>query len=246
MDIKGILFDKDGTLLEFFKTWIPVAREVIDLLIDRYQLPPSYRNKMAESIGLFADDTIDPDGSLSAGTNRDVADDIIKAAPELAATDYATEYANIFTRVAKKRTLYPVDDMLPTLKVLKKKGLKMGISTADNIESAENFLKVTGARKYFDFIGADDGIMEPKPAPTYMRIFCERFSLSPEEVAVIGDTLTDMQFGKNAGAGLIIGVLTGTGTREELSPASHMVLPSIADVIDSHGKLVWSDFNGQG
>ena len=49
-----------------------------------------------------------------------------------------------------------------------------------------------------------------------MNIFCEKFKFQSNEVAVAGDTMTDITFGKNSQAGLTIGVLTGTGTKEIL------------------------------
>lgn len=33
MEIKGILFDKDGTLIDFFKVWEPAIKPVLERLL---------------------------------------------------------------------------------------------------------------------------------------------------------------------------------------------------------------------
>jgi phosphoglycolate phosphatase len=51
------------------------------------------------------------------------------------------------------------------------------------------------------------------------------------ELAVVGDTAADIESGLRAGAGLVVGVLSGTGTREDLERAhATNVIDSIADL----------------
>ena len=52
--------------------------------------------------------------------------------------------------------------------------------------------------------------------------------LAAAEVAVVGDNLHDLEMGRAAGAGLLVGVLTGTSLREDLADHAHHVLDSIA------------------
>jgi phosphoglycolate phosphatase len=63
------------------------------------------------------------------------------------------------------------------------------------------------------------------------------------ELAVAGDTPSDVESGLRAGAGLVAGVLTGTSTRQELQavpgtaglPGEPLVLDSIADLLPHLG-----------
>jgi phosphoglycolate phosphatase len=54
--------------------------------------------------------------------------------------------------------------------------------------------------------------------------------LAPQEIAVIGDNSHDVGMGRAGGAGLTVGVLTGTGTRESLTPMSDICIDSICDL----------------
>jgi len=51
------------------------------------------------------------------------------------------------------------------------------------------------------------------------------------ELAVVGDTPSDIESGRRAGAGLVVGVLTGRVSREELEEAkAPVVIDSVADL----------------
>jgi len=55
-------------------------------------------------------------------------------------------------------------------------------------------------------------------------------NLLPQEVAVIGDNTHDLKMARTGRAGLSIGVLTGTGKKEDLSSLSDFVLDSISEL----------------
>lgn len=241
MKIKGILFDKDGTLLEFDRTWRPIADQVVEEVAKYY----NYNDKIAlkESIGLY-ENKIDPAGSLSAGTNKDVALDMFNVLkneyPKLSPEEHIIWSTKVFNKVAASLPFYPVEGVLETIKHLKKVGYYVGLSTADSVENAKLFLEKTGLDLYFDYIGADDGIINPKPASDYMKVFCRNHGLEPSDVVVVGDTMADMNFGINSGAGLIVGVLSGTGSRSLLEDSADIVIDSVKNLIIDN-KSIWED-----
>ena len=56
------------------------------------------------------------------------------------------------------------------------------------------------------------------------------------ELAVVGDTPSDIESGRRAGAGLVAGVLTGLTSRQELEEAkAHVVLDSVASLPSALG-----------
>ena len=48
---------------------------------------------------------------------------------------------------------------------------------------------------------------------------------------MVGDTPADLAMGRSAGAGRVIGVLSGVGRREELAPLADVLLPSIGELL---------------
>jgi hypothetical protein len=56
--------------------------------------------------------------------------------------------------------------------------------------------------------------------------------LAPNTVMVVGDNHCDLEMGRNAGAGYVVGVLSGSGTRADLEPFADVIIDGIADFMD--------------
>jgi phosphoglycolate phosphatase len=55
-------------------------------------------------------------------------------------------------------------------------------------------------------------------------------AVKPSRTAVVGDSLADLEMGRAAGAGRVIGVLSGVSGREDLEPFADAVVDSVADL----------------
>ncbi len=68
-----------------------------------------------------------------------------------------------------------------------------------------------------DFIGSDE-VIEGRPFPYMIAELKDRLGITEEDSVIkIGDTVVDVQEGKNAGCDYIISVTTGAASREELA-----------------------------
>ena len=67
-DIKGIIFDKDGTLIEFQSFWLPVTYRVISRLCRRYQMNTFVQQECLVALGIYGDEQVDPEGQIAIGT----------------------------------------------------------------------------------------------------------------------------------------------------------------------------------
>jgi phosphoglycolate phosphatase len=124
----------------------------------------------------------------------------------------------------------PVTDLAGLFGRLKARGLKLGIASSDNETAIRATAQRFGIAHLVDFVAGYDSGFGMKPEPGMVEAFCRQTGLVPGEVAIIGDNRHDMRMGRAGAAGLLVGVLTGTGTRETLEPESDLCLDSIVDL----------------
>ena len=227
--IRGILFDKDGTLLDYVATWMP-ANRVAALAVARGDAD------LAET--LLRDGGYEPatgrigsNSVLAAGTTLDIAELWRARVPGWGLGELTEMIDAIFLEQGRVAAV-PVAALGPVLTRLKDKGLVLGIATNDSHAGIEATLGAFGVLGLFDFLAGYDSGFGMKPEPGMVHGFCDACGLSPAEVAVVGDNLHDLAMGRAARAGLLVGVLTGTGEREMLAGAADHVLESIAGLED--------------
>ncbi len=80
----------------------------------------------------------------------------------------------------------------------------------------------------FPFRAGCDSGYGAKPDPGLVLAFAAATGVAPESIAVVGDSLHDLDMARRAGAGLRIGVLGGTSGAEILAPAAHYVIDGLA------------------
>jgi len=113
---------------------------------------------------------------------------------------------------------------------LRARGLRVAVATADDHDPAVATLAGLGVLDLVDMVvGADD--MPTKPAPDPVLAICAHLNIAPADAMVVGDSRVDLQMGRAAGAGLLVGVASGLYAAEELAPEADVVLDSIADLL---------------
>ena len=124
--------------------------------------------------------------------------------------------------------LVAVDGLATLLAKLSAAGIVLGVATNDLEQAAWSQLKEVGIDQYFDFVAGSDSGYGSKPDPGMVHAFCSAHKLVPAEVAMVGDSLHDINAGKNAGTALNVGVLTGPATEQELLAYADIVLQDVA------------------
>ncbi len=87
----------------------------------------------------------------------------------------------------------PMRNSAETLRMLKGRGLGIGIATRGCREYAIESMRLTGIQVYVDKCLARDEVPYPKPDPRHLLEVMTRIGARPEEVFYVGDTSTDLE-----------------------------------------------------
>ncbi|MDR6719289.1 HAD family hydrolase [Paenibacillus sp. 2003] len=217
--IEGVLFDKDGTLLDFTGMWGFWTDCVLGGFKD--QLATRGLGINTEEIpqiwGTFHDDQgrmngYDVRGPLAMGTMDEVYA-VLTWHGYRAGLSWAE--AKIMVReclaqaeeeMEKHRPARPLPGVREFLEQCRREGMVMGVVTADDTPSAVKHLQWMGLDSFFDVVIGTDLVERGKPFPDMLLLACERLGVSVQNTVVIGDTDGDMEMARAAGAGYRIGI----------------------------------------
>lgn len=228
MAIKGVLFDKDGTLIACNNVWGPLY---IDMLTKHFGCDDNQALALVRSTGF------DPiNGALRAGSHMAAGtlDQIMQVWWPDISTNSRAERVAFFNENADKTAknfVEPLLELAPVFDALHAAGYVLGIGTNDSEVSAKKHLNVLGLQHYFDVVLGADSVAEAKPSGHMIRRFAELNGLAPAQVAMVGDNTHDIDEARAGGAGLAIGVLTGNSEFADLAPYADYVIADVGALL---------------
>lgn len=226
-----VVFDKDGTLIEFDAMWAGWAADLAERL--ERASGTAIREPLHQMLGVDpSTGRVLPGGALAAtpmARLRDLTRELLVTGGlgEVAADAALDEAWHAPDPVALAR---PLADLPGLFAGLRRSGKRIAVATSDDRDPTERTLAALGLGELIDaVVCADDGLAV-KPAPDMVVRLCSQLGIEPARTAVVGDSATDMAMGRSAGARLVVGVLTGVGDTAHLQPLADLVVGSVADL----------------
>lgn len=226
-----VVFDKDGTLIEFGTMWAGWARDLAERLRRATGLP--IETRLFRMLGFDpAHGRVLPGGGLAATPMARLRERTALLLLESGLTAAAAETALVEAWHAPDPVglAHPITDLEALFAGLRSAGRRIAVATSDDRGPTERTLAALGLNGWIDaVVCADDGI-RVKPSPDMVLHLCRALGVPPGRTAVVGDSLADLTMGRRAGAGLVIGVLSGVDDADHLEPAADLIIPSVADL----------------
>jgi phosphoglycolate phosphatase len=220
MPIAAILFDKDGTLIDFDRTWGPATYAIIRALAggdEAAMLRQAQALHFSLDLGRFLSTS-----PLIAGSSASYGR-LWGEALGRSDHDALKREIDALSAVESLKALTPIGRPRDVLWVLKSRGMRLGMATNDSEASARRQAEALELDDLLDFIAGYDSGHGGKPSPGMVLAFAREMGVAPSRVAMVGDTMHDMQAARAAGA-LAIAVLTGPAGIEDLAAdADHVI-----------------------
>jgi phosphoglycolate phosphatase len=235
---QGIIFDKDGTLIDFdamWGGWVVYLAEQLHALSGLSVREPlclamgyDDANKKVLALGKLAASPM----SLLYQLTVDVMESVGLSADQ---AKHVVEQGWCIpdpVMLAK-----PFTDMRDLFGKFHEQNIKLGIATTDDRAPTQAMIEAFDVEEYLtSMVCADDGI-PAKPAPDMVLTICQRMSLHPSKVMVVGDTVADLKMARSAGAGLVVGVLSGVSNVHDLMPYADVIIDSV-DELHAYAELL--------
>jgi HAD superfamily hydrolase (TIGR01509 family) len=226
--IEVVVFDKDGTLIEFHRMWRGWVGTLGDELSRHTGV--DVRGELYALMGVDRETgRVYPHGLLAATPMARIRDLVVEAlideGIDKARAGEAIEAAWHAPDPVALAT--PVTDLRRLFDALHERGLRLAVATSDDRDPTERTLRALGLGGDFEVLACADDGHQVKPAPDSIHVIAAAMGVPPDRMLVVGDAPADLRMAAAAGVARRVGVLTGVGDRATLEPLADIVVDSI-------------------
>lgn len=232
-NIKMVIFDKDGTLIDVHYYWCSMIKFRAELFLksleDEDIDKDSLYNDLVDSMGIDpSTEKMKPQGPVGIKPRTFIIDVAYETI-----TRYTNKYTkdkviDIFAEVDEysksklKDIVKPLDGVIDVLNNLKKNNILISIATTDLSTRAILAMEKLNLKNYFVDIAGADLVKKAKPNPDLVEYILNKNNLLKEDVIVVGDSMADLGMAKNAKC-RFLGVKSGLYTDDFIKQSKNII-----------------------
>lgn len=238
-DVAGVVFDKDGTLIDFEKAWGRRIREWVKHLVSAAGGGEALSQSLFHMFGYEpVRRQVMVDGPIlaaSGSTMKALTAGVLYAEQGLPwheAENFAAEsMQQFFSNPLTDDEIRPLGDVQGTVRRLCDAGIKIAVATADGRTITEHCLDVLEIRQEIDLLMCGDDALPQKPDPGVLAWIGDALGIAPDKFLMVGDSINDMLTGRNGNAAGCVGIYPHGGQGSAvLAPFADVVLDSIGEL----------------
>jgi len=203
--VKAVIFDRDGVLLDSNK-----------VICRAYRLA-------AEELGYDKMPRDEDIRSLLGIPYQIIVEKILGRGERILEV-----YSNVWKTRELEKEIKPMHGLEKMLEEIK---LPKAIVTSGSSRLTSICLK--DSLKYFEVMVAESDVTKHKPDPEPLLLACEKLGVEPGETVYVGDTVTDYETARNAGAKFIGFLGYGSGREDFEAAGAEMFIESLEELPDA-------------
>ena len=232
-----VVFDKDGTLIDFHAVWGPrLVRGATELAVAA-DLGDSFLAHLYQAAG------------YDAGNGRTSGQGPLATAPlhqfiVIIASilfqhgiiwDKALELSNehmgaSMTATPTTQEVIPRGAVAESLARLVEADILAVIATTDNQHATKIMLNALEVEPFFADVRCGDDEGPVKPDVAVLNEIADSLQLEVGELIMVGDTVSDLAMARKAGTALCVGITGGAGSAEELASHADVLINDIGEI----------------
>lgn len=223
-NVKAVIFDKDGTIIDSHIYWGAIIEKRSQALIEKTGINKDAYESICLAMGYSLEQKkLLPEGPIALVSRERVIEILIDYFQTRGFLISKEEIGDIFVKVHSDflKDIYKYIKILPgvvdLLSAIQGKGVVMALVTSDSVVNARAIMTHLGLSGYFNLITG----MELTPSPKISGIpaieVCKILEVDPSNTICIGDAPMDIMMGEKANLKACIAVSSGQTPHEELS-----------------------------
>jgi phosphoglycolate phosphatase-like HAD superfamily hydrolase len=236
-DVGLVIFDKDGTLIELYTYWSQMVALRAGIICETLGLSTEHEAGLRWALGVDEKaGRLRQDGPVGL-KKREI---VLKAAMDylegigrkdtLAICEHAFDRADEISINTLGQFIRPIQGAVPLLSALREHGCRVALATVDVSRRAALAMQFLGVIDTLDLIVGGEGVVHSKPDPEMIHLILDRLRIGRSQAIMVGDALTDVQMGINAGLKASVGVLTGFASAEQLRTLTPFIARDVSEL----------------
>ena len=144
--------------------------------------------------------------------------------------EHAFDRADELSQENLGQFIRPIQGAVSLMGAIHEHGCRVALATVDVSRRARLAMEFMGVSDTLDLIVGGEEVARSKPDPEMIHIILDRLGIGRSQAVMVGDALSDVQMGINAGLKASIGVLTGFATAEQLRTLTPFIARDVSEL----------------
>lgn len=236
-NIDLVIFDKDGTLMDLYNYWSSMVGYRVELAKKRVGFDDDNKARIMYAMGVdCSKKRLRSEGPVGVKKREVVMAAMENSLSEIGFPINRGLSSEIFREADKMslehlpQIIRPVTGMNELIGALYKNKCHIAIATTDKTERAKLAAKHLGISDKVDIVVGEDMVKNYKPYPDMVDLILEKLSVDKNNAVMVGDAVTDIEMGNNAGLKASIAVLSGIASEGQFRGKTDYIVENISHI----------------